>query len=127
MAHKSRLGTVIFDCRTDDLDSAAHFWSKALGCPIHRSDNPEDTNYVGLAPDRDDLAMEVQKVDHESRVHIDIETDDIEAEVARLEALGAKKLERIRTWVVMEAPTGQRFCVVGPQTKGFAEKAKAWD
>lgn len=127
MAHRSRLGTVIFDCRTDDLDSAAHFWSEALGCAIQRSGNPEDTNYVGLAADRDDLAMEVQKVDHESRVHIDIETDDIEAEAKRLEALGAKRVAAIRTWLVMEAPTGQRFCLVGPQTKGFVEKAKTWD
>ena len=127
MPHKSRLGTVIIDCRTDDLDDAARFWSEALGYPIRRSDNPEDVNYVGLDADRDDLAMEVQKVDHESRVHIDIETDDIEAEAKRLEALGAKRVAAIRTWLVMEAPTGQRFCLVGPQTKGFAEKAKTWD
>ena len=51
-------------------------------------------------------------VGHDSRVHLDIESDDIEAEVARLEALGAKKVAFIRRWWVMEAPTGQRFCVV---------------
>ena len=127
MAHKSRLGCLIIDCRTDDLDGATRFWSEALGYQIRRSDNPEDVNYISLDADRDDLGVEVQKVDHESRVHLDIETDDIDAEVARLEALGAKKLEKIRTWVVMASPTGQRFCVVGPQTKGFADRARTWE
>ena len=54
----------------------------------------------------------IQRVEHESRIHLDIETDDVDAEVVRLEQLGARRLERVRTWVVMEAPTGQRFCVV---------------
>ena len=31
--HKSRLGGLIIDCRTDDLDAAADFWSQALGLP----------------------------------------------------------------------------------------------
>ncbi len=57
----------------------------------------------------------IQRVEHESRVHLDIESDDIDAEVVRLQGLGAKPIERVRTWVVMEAPTGQRFCVVRPQ------------
>jgi hypothetical protein len=54
-------------------------------------------------------------VDHESRVHIDIETDDIPAEVARLEQLGASVVDRLERWVVMRAPSGQRFCVVRVQ------------
>ncbi len=45
---------------------------------------------------------------------LDIESDDVEAEARRLEALGAKRIEAVRTWIVMEAPTGQRFCVVRP-------------
>jgi hypothetical protein len=54
----------------------------------------------------------VQTVTHPSRVHLDIESTDVEAEVARLEALGARRVAQIHTWWVMEAPTGQRFCVV---------------
>ena len=127
MAHKSRLGCVIIDCRTEDLEGAAGFWSEALGYAIRRSDNPDDANYVGLDADRDDLGIEVQMVDHESRVHLDIETDDIEAEAKRLEALGAKRVAAIRTWLVMEAPTGQRFCLVGPQNADFADRANSWD
>ena len=68
----------------------------------------------------------MQQVAHASRVHMDIETDDIEAEVRRLEALGAKQVERIQTWCVLEAPTGQRFCVVRVQRRDFAERANVW-
>ncbi len=71
--------------------------------------------------------IEVQSVEHSSRVHLDIESDDIPAEVARLEALGAKRLSKIHTWVVMEAPTGQRFCVVRKQNPGFDQAANHWD
>jgi hypothetical protein len=60
-------------------------------------------------------------------VHLDIEADNIEAEVARLEALGAKRLSKIHTWVVMEAPTGQRFCVVRAARAHFAETANRWE
>jgi predicted enzyme related to lactoylglutathione lyase len=72
------------------------------------------------------LHVEVQQVEHESRVHLDIETDDIEAEAQRLEALGAKRIGKVHTWIVMEAPTGQRFCIVRPQNKQFAEQANVW-
>jgi hypothetical protein len=65
--------------------------------------------------------------DHSSRVHLDIETDDIDAEVLKLEALGAKRIASIRRWVVMEAPTGQRFCVVTPQRANFEETANTWE
>jgi hypothetical protein len=66
----------------------------------------------------DEPIVQIQRVDHESRVHIDIETDDIPAEVARLEKLGAKVVDRLERWVVMQAPTGQRFCVVRVQRPG---------
>lgn len=74
-----------------------------------------------------ELQIEVQKVDHPSRVHLDIETDDIEAEVRRLEELGAKRLEQVKSWWVMEAPTGQRFCVIKPQRSEFASEANVWE
>jgi hypothetical protein len=72
----------------------------------------EGETYDRLDASAHDLVVEVQRVEHESRVHLDIESDDVEAEVARLEALGARRVESVRTWCVMEAPTGQRFCVV---------------
>ena len=68
----------------------------------------------------------VQRVEHESRVHVDIETDDILAEVARLEGLGAKVVDRLERWVLMQAPTGQRFCEVRVQRPGFPKNATQW-
>lgn len=75
----------------------------------------------------DEPIVQIQKVSHESRVHVDIETDDILAEVARLEKLGASVIDRLERWVVMQAPTGQRFCVVRVQRPGFAKNANRWD
>lgn len=73
------------------------------------------------------LRVLLQKVGHEPRVHLDIETDDREAERARLAAVGAKPLESIKTWHVMEAPTGHRFCIVGPQGGDFPAGAAEWE
>ena len=60
-------------------------------------------------------------------MHIDIETDDIPAEVRRLDRLGARAVDRPGRWVVMQAPTGQRFCVVRVQRPGFPKNANRWD
>lgn len=125
--HKSRLGGLIIDCETDDLDEAERFWTRALGYDSEKSPDPADEGYVHLKTAPDDPHIELQKVDHPSRVHIDIETDDVEAEVARLEKLGAKKVEKIRTWWIMEAPTGHRFCVVRAERSDFEERANKWN
>lgn len=124
--HKSRLAGFIIDCKTEDLERAAEFWSAALGYALKsRLDEPMG-NYRQLMTPSDEVHVEVQQVKHDSRVHLDIEADDIEAEVRRLEGLGARKVERIHTWCVMEAPTGQRFCVVRPQRSDFATRANVW-
>ena len=60
-------------------------------------------------------------------MHLDIEADDIGAEVRRLEALGATRVAAVDSWVVMQAPTGQRFCVVRVQRAGFAAQANTWN
>jgi predicted enzyme related to lactoylglutathione lyase len=125
--HRSRLAGFIIDCNTGDLDRAAAFWGAALGYRTQRLDAPGEANYVRLDTGAEDLHIEVQKVDHPSRVHLDIETDDIEAEVKRLEKLGAKRIGNIQTWCVMEAPTGQRFCVVRVQNPGFYATANTWE
>lgn len=121
--HRSRFAGFILDCNTDDLEAAAAFWSAALGVPERANKEPR---YVSLDTAPGEPHIEVQQVDHPSRVHIDIEADDIPAEVARLEALGARKIADIRDWCVMEAPTGQRFCIVPVIRAGFADKANVW-
>ena len=124
--HKSKLAGFIIDCKTDDLGAAAEFWGAALGLSIRESPGSEGDLYRKLEDTQCGLNIEVQKVDHPSRVHLDIESDDVEAEVTRLERLGAKKLENVHTWWVMESPTGQRFCVVPAASPLFASKATAW-
>src|SRR5262249_33903410 len=119
--HHSRLCAVLIDCKTADLDEASHFWAAALGHPMSRD------SYRMLATPPDEPIVEIQRVEHESRVHIDIETDDIPAEVRRLERLGATVVDRPERWVVMQAPTGQRFCVVRVQRPGFPKNANRWD
>ena len=74
----------------------------------------------------DEPIVQIQRVEHESRVHLDIETDDIPAEVSRLEKLGATVVQRLERWVVMQAPTGQRFCVVRIQRPGYPKNANRW-
>src|SRR5690348_414661 len=122
--HQSRLCTIIIDCKTDDLEAAARLWSQARGRP-YKPDS--DRKYVDIETHDYEPIVMVQKVDHESRVHLDIESDEVEAEVRRLEALGARRLQAIKTWVVMEAPTGQRFCVIRPQRHGkVGSHANEW-
>ncbi|MGQ0429392.1 MAG: VOC family protein [Gammaproteobacteria bacterium] len=125
--HRSRLAGFIIDCRTDDLKEAATFWSQALGMELRGLAGEEGEKYIRLVEPEERLHLEVQTVDHESRVHLDIEADDIEAEVKRLERLGATRIAKVRTWVVMQAPTGQKFCVVRPQTKEFDKRANSWE
>jgi hypothetical protein len=124
--HRSRINGLLIDCKTDDIDAAARFWAEALGRPVDPDHPGSRGNYRMLATPPDELSVQIQRVEHESRVHIDIETDDIPAEVARLEKLGATIDKRMERWVVMRAPTGQRFCVVRVQRAGFAGNATAW-
>src|SRR6201991_4108686 len=125
--HRSRINGLLIDCKTDDIDAAARFWAEAPGRPVDPDHPGSRGNYRMLETPPDELSVQIQRVEHESRVHIDIETDDIPAEVARLEKLGAKVVNRLDRWVVMDAPTGQRFCVVRIQRSGFPKNANRWD
>lgn len=125
--HRSRLCAILIDCKTSDVDAAARFWGEALGRPVDPGHPSSRGNYRMLETPPGEPIVEIQRVDHESRVHIDIETDDIAAEVARLERLGARVAERLPRWTVMLAPTGQRFCVVRVQRPDFPKNATRWD
>jgi hypothetical protein len=66
MAHRSRLAGFIFDCKDADVRAASRFWSRALGM----AEGPlEDGVYIPLDASKRDMVVEVQSVDHESRVH----------------------------------------------------------
>jgi hypothetical protein len=125
--HHSRLCAVLIDCRSADIDEAASFWAAALGRPVDPTHPGTRGNYRMLETPPDEPLVQIQRVAHESRVHIDIETDDIPAEVARLERLGASVVQRFERWVVMQALSGQRFCVVRIQRPGFPKNANRWE
>ena len=124
--HRSRINGILIDCKVDDIEAAARFWAEALGRPVDPDHPGTRGNYVMLENRPDEISIQIQRVEHESRVHIDIETDDIPAEVERLERLGARVDKRMERWVVMQAPTGQRFCVVRVQRDGFPGNATSW-
>jgi catechol 2,3-dioxygenase-like lactoylglutathione lyase family enzyme len=124
--HKSKLAGFIVDCKTDNLQASAEFWGRALGMEVQKLPGDEGEKYVKLLDPINELHIEVQSVDHQSRVHLDIETDDIEAEIKRLEKLGASQVKHTNSWCVMEAPTGQRFCVVRKCTPRFETQANEW-
>ena len=124
--HRSRLCAILIDCKATPIEEAAAFWSRALGRALDADHPATRGNYYMLDTPPNEPIVQIQRVEHESRVHIDIESDDIPAEVARLEALGAKVVSRLERWVVMEAPTGQRFCVVRVQRPGFPTNSNTW-
>src|SRR6185295_17795688 len=124
--HRSRLNGLQIDCKVEDIEAAARFWAEALGRPVAPVHPGTRGNYVMLETRPGEVDIQIQRVEHESRVHLDIETDDIPAEVERLEKLGATVDKRLERWVVMRAPTGQRFCVVRVQRDGFPKGATEW-
>ena len=68
-----RLVGVMIDCERAEIGPAATFWSGALGLPIEDPDEGGDGRYALLGSGPGGLHVEVQSVDHASRLHIDIE------------------------------------------------------
>jgi Glyoxalase-like domain len=123
--HRSRLVSALVDVPADLYQPAARFWASALGRE-GRTDE-EDPDYVDLGEVTPGFRMMVQRVDAPVRVHLDIETDDIDAEVTRLELLGAAKLPQVETWWEMRDPAGLLFCVVRVQlSDAFERYATTW-
>jgi len=125
--HRSRLTAALFDVAAGDFDAEADFWAAALGLAARR--DPVDPDYVEFEGTSSGLELMVQRVGDGTapRVHLDIETDDVEAEVQRLEALGATRREQVKTWWVMADPAGLLFCVVRvQQPELFEAGAVTW-
>jgi predicted enzyme related to lactoylglutathione lyase len=125
-SHRSRLCAVYVDVPRSDYDRSVAFWSAGL-----RRDGecePDDPGYTTFGEATPGVEFLVQAVgDPTPRIHLDIETDDIEAEVARLTSLGATVVERIEGWVVMRDPVGTVFCVIKVQVpETFEQSATTW-
>ena len=112
--HRTRIYGFFIDTPADQAEDAVAFWAAALGTKLHR--DPPDDPYWRLVGAADGIQLEVQAVDDAPRYHMDIETDDVPAEVARLRGLGATAITDNGTWVVLRAPGGHIFCVVPVQS-----------
>jgi hypothetical protein len=123
--HRSRLSALMIDCSDATMDDGVQFWSQALGLTVRQTEGAASP-YVGLSGDSGALQLHLQRVNAESRFHLDIETDDVEAEVQRLEQLGARRLAQSSTWWVMQAPTGHYFCVVPAGSAQALAQANVW-
>ena len=126
--HRSRLTSALFDVPDEVFAAETAFWSGALGRGAEGDGNDDD--YACLKGLTSGLAVMVQRIGTgaRARVHLDIETDDVEAEVQRLERLGAVRVEAIESWWVMRDPAGLLFCVVRVQSpEEFAAHATRWD
>jgi predicted enzyme related to lactoylglutathione lyase len=111
----ARVGLVL-DCA--DPDALATFWSAAIGYTILGGAG----SYVVLVDDDGHQPkLLLQRVSEpktgKNRMHFDIETPTVDEEVARLEGLGAHRMqadaieEHGTRWVVMADPEGNEFCV----------------
>lgn len=124
--HRSRLSAALVDVPPERYEDVVGFWSGALGSEAEIDDG--DPDYAGLGEPVPGLQFMVQRVDAAARIHLDIETDDVDAEVERLEALGAERVEKIDTWWVMRDPAGLLFCVIRVQDPDtFEGTANIWD
>lgn len=122
MSHKSRVCAVLIATSAKSHEVVSRFWGGALGRELRYS---SEERYASLKGG--DLDFFVQRVEpgHEG-VHFDIETDDVDAEVVRLERLGAKRVRQVKKWWVMEDPGGHRFCIVPVQSTRWPEGATEW-
>ncbi|HEY8152982.1 MAG TPA: VOC family protein [Myxococcota bacterium] len=125
--HRSRLTTVVIDCSEDEFERDVAFWSGALGKQTIPQDLPRYVALRGRVGGEGGPYLLLQRVSKAERaIHLDIETDDVAREVARLERLGARVKARIRNHVVMTAPSGHAFCVVPTHRGDFPGSAAEW-
>jgi hypothetical protein len=127
MAHRSRLAILLLDLPPEHHDAGRGFWSAATGHAVVA--DAADGDWSSLGSFADGFHLEVQRTGAGTppRWHVDIETDDVEAEVTRLEGLGARRLADMGRFWQMTDPAGLVFCVVGVQTGDeFDRHATTW-
>jgi hypothetical protein len=124
--HRSRLAVLLIDLPPELHDAGRDFWAAATGHPVEP--DPIDDHWSSLGTFADGFHLEVQRTGAGTlpRWHVDVETDDVPAEVARLEALGARRVEDMGGFWQMKDPSGLVFCVVGIQTEEFDRYATTW-
>jgi hypothetical protein len=105
---------IVIDCA--DPVRLAEFWAEALG---YTKVGAFDQYFLLVSPVAGLPPVALQGVPEpktaKTRVHFDLRVDDVEAEAARLEALGARRIDIGQGdevhWVAMADPEGNEFCV----------------
>lgn len=141
MTHKILLRSLLIDVPSEDYDSTQKFWATALFAQSRQGVKNPEYHVLDDPASRDRVLVQDVGQDR-ARMHLDIETDDVEAEVARLAAAGAKEVERhefldpwphgrrhhkepIDYFVIMRDPAGLVFCVVPAESDDFPERGKS--
>ena len=130
--HRSRVCHFVID--VPDLDRGVSFWSAALGAAEEAVSDQSRHVYRKLRLPDSSIRILLQatsdkKVSKE-RMHLDLETDDVEAEVHRLEALGATRWDLqeergFRFWVLRD-PWDDEFCVLEPRFPELLAQRQPW-
>ena len=115
----------VIDVPADVHADEVAFWGAAGGHPLRELDQPE---FHGTRL-TDSSALIVQRIDDgDAHIHLDIHTDDLDAEVDRVVALGATERRRFDQWVVLTDPAGLDFCVVeDPPGTLTDDNANVWE
>lgn len=131
--HRSRLCHFVID--VSDLEQGVSFWSKVLNAVEESLSEQSRHVYRRLRLPDSEIRILLQKTNDQKtskeRMHLDLEADDVEAEVKRLEALGATRwdhqVERgFEFWVLCD-PWGNEFCVLQPEFPELLGRQEAWD
>jgi len=120
---------IVIDVPDADHDKELAFWAEASGSKLNRVEQFPEYHGGELGAGAGDICMLVQRIgEGPARVHIDIHTSDLEAEVARLEQAGATRVQEAHGWWIMRDPAGLVFCVV-PDPPGVLteDNAQRWD
>ncbi|NUU18536.1 VOC family protein [Cellulomonas humilata] len=121
--HRIMLREVIIDAPATDVEAVTRFWSGALAATPHPIPG-EPFTALRDAASLPHVATQDIGDDPTPRYHLDIETDDLEAEIARLEGLGATVRTRHADYAVMVDPVGLPFCLLPPVSAEFETRAK---
>jgi catechol 2,3-dioxygenase-like lactoylglutathione lyase family enzyme len=130
--HRSRLAHFVIDVA--DLDRATAFWLATLDA-VEESVNPASRHvYRRLRLPDTEVRVLLQFTDDpkvsKEHMHLDLETDDVEAEVVRLETLGATRWDHQRErgydfWV-MRDPWDNEFCVLQAEFPDLLAQRRPW-
>ena len=130
--HRSRLCHFVID--VDDLDTGVAFWSAALDAEEEPLSDDSSRVYRRLRLPDSNVRILLQRTDDpktgKERMHLDLETDDVEAEVQRLEALGATRWdhqqERGYDFWVLRDPWANEFCVLQINFPELLAQRRTW-